>query len=269
MAEERESANERMTYECIDVQISGRVTRVTMNRPDQMNSINPAMHYELQSAFDEFADDDSQFLCVLTGAGARAFCAGSDLKADWSSFSYPENGYAGLIERFDLNKPIIAAVNGACMGGGFEMALACDLIIAADCASFALPEPRVGAIALAGGIHRLTRQLPLKRAMGFLLTGSTFSAEDAYTLGLVNEVAPSNLLDAVVERWCEEILKCAPMSVRATKEAAMRGFGEGSVEAALQAQADYPAYRAWIGADDNREGVRAFAEKRDPVWKGR
>jgi crotonobetainyl-CoA hydratase len=149
------------------------------------------------------------------------------------------------------------------------MALACDLIIAADNAVFALPEPRVGAIALAGGIHRLTRQLPLKRAMGFLLTGSTFSAQDAYTLGLVNEVATSGLLDAVVERWCEEILKCAPLSVRATKEAAMRGFGEGGVEAAMQAQADYPAYRAWMGADDSREGARAFAEKRNPVWKGR
>ncbi len=258
-----------MSYEFIQVETAGRVTTVTMRRPEVMNAINPGMHHELQTAFDRFAADESQFVCVLTGAGPRAFCAGSDLKADWEGFSYPRNGYAGLIERFDLNKPIIAAVNGVCMGGGFEVALACDLIIASETARFALPEPKVGAIALGGGVHRLVRQIPMKRAMGYLLTGAPFSAQEAYSLGLANEVTAPDQLHAAVERWCEQILECAPLSVRATKEAVMRGLDEPGLETAMKAQDDYPGYRAWRGAEDNEEGRRAFAEKRAPVWKGR
>jgi len=258
-----------MTYEFIQVQTAGRITTVTINRPQVMNSINPQMHHELQAAFDAFGADESQFICVLTGAGNRAFCAGSDLKADWSGSKYPKNGYAGLIERFDLYKPIIAAVNGVCMGGGFEVALACDIIIASETARFALPEPKVGAIALGGGVHRLVRQIGMKRAMGYLLTSQPFSAQDGYALGLVNEVAAPDQLAATVDRWCEQILQCAPMSVRATKEAAMRGLDETSVEAAMKAQADYPAFRAWRSSEDLKEGSRAFAEKRPPNWQGR
>src|ERR1700761_4057397 len=139
----------------ISVAMADRVTTITLNRPEVMNAINPQMHLELQAAFDEFAASEEQLVCVMTGAGERAFCAGSDLKAGARErgFSYPKNGYAGLIERFDLYKPVIAAVNGVCLGGGFEVALACDLIIASDRASFGLPEPRVGAIALGGGAH--------------------------------------------------------------------------------------------------------------------
>ena len=130
--------------EFITVERAARVTTITLNRPRVMNAINPAMHVELQTAFDDFAADPEQFICVVTGAGERAFCAGSDLKALDRHGGYPKNGYAGLIERFDLNKPVIAAVNGLALGGGFEIALACDLIIASENAGFGLPEPWSG-----------------------------------------------------------------------------------------------------------------------------
>jgi crotonobetainyl-CoA hydratase len=230
------------------------------------------MHSELQESFDTFAADPDQFICVVTGAGERAFCAGSDLKAGARGIfggSYPKNGYAGLSERFDLNKPIIAAVNGVCLGGGFELALACDIIIASDSASFGLPEPRVGAVALGGGVHRLVRHIGIKRAMGYLFTGRRISVQEGLSLGLVNEVVPQVALTATVERWCQEILTCAPMAIRATKEAALRGLDEPSLAAAIKTQTSYPAFSAWLTAEDTREGPLAFAEKRPPVWKGR
>jgi crotonobetainyl-CoA hydratase len=260
-----------MSYEFITVASKGRVTWVTLNRPEVMNAINPAMHHELQAAFDAFAADSEQFVCVVTGAGDRAFCAGSDLKAraEGAPLGYPKNGYAGLIERFDLYKPIIAAVNGLCLGGGFEVALASDIIIAAENASFGLPEPRVGAIALGGGVHRLVRQIGMKRAMGYILTSARMSAQQGLELGLVNEIVPQGQLQGAVDRWCAEILAAAPLSIRASKEAAMRGLGEASLEAAMKHQNDYPGFRAWREAEDTREGPRAFAEKRAPVWKGR
>jgi enoyl-CoA hydratase/carnithine racemase len=258
-------------YDFIEVECNGPVTTITLNRPQVLNAINPQMHVELEAAFDEFAQRDEQRVCVITGAGERAFCAGSDLKAQArdSGFTYPPHGYAGLIERFDLYKPVIAAVNGICLGGGFEMALACDLIVASDQAIFGLPEPLVGAVALAGGIHRLVRQTGLKRAMGYLLTGVRMTPHEAFELGLLNEVVPPGAMKAAVQRWCERLLLVAPLALKATKEAALRGLDEPSLGAAIRAQHGYPGYQRWWQAEDTREGVRAFAEKRSPVWRGR
>ena len=257
----------------ITVEARGRVTTITMNRPEVMNAINPQMHMELQGAFDAFAADPEQFVCVITGAGERAFCAGSDLKAAVNSgvgqSAYPRNGYAGLIERFDLAKPVIAAVNGLALGGGFEVALACDIIIAADTASFGLPEPLVGAVALGGGVHRLARQIGLKQAMGMILASRRVSAEEGARLGFVTEVVPAADLKAATDRWVADILKGAPLAIRASKEAAMRGLDEPSLVDAVKSQANYPAFVAWRGGEDTKEGPRAFAEKRPPVWKGR
>jgi enoyl-CoA hydratase/carnithine racemase len=253
------------------VEYSRQITTICLNRPAALNAVNPTMHLELQSAFDEFAADDAQRICVITGSGTRAFCVGSDLKAGArdQGFQYPKNGYAGLVERFDLNKPVIAAVDGLCLGGGFEIALACDLIIASRQASFGLTEPLVGAVALAGGVHRLVRHIGLKRAMGYLLTGARISPAEAWDLGLVNEVVGVEGLGSAVEHWCKALLAAAPLAVEATKEAALRGLTEPDLASALRHQHDYPAYQRWWHSEDTREGVRAFGEKRTPTWRGR
>lgn len=256
----------------IKVEAQGRVTTITLNRPEVMNAIHSPMHLELQAAFDAYAADDGQHLCVVTGAGDKAFCAGSDLKAlaaGMGSAAFPPGGYAGLIERFDLNKPVIAAVNGLALGGGFEVVLACDIVIAAPTASFGLPEPLVGAIAVGGGLHRLPRQIGLKRAMGMILTSRRVSAEEGERLGFVNEVAPAGALDATVKRWCDQILQGSPMALRASKEAITRGLAEPDLQQAIQRQGEHPAYIAWREGPDAREGSRAFAEKRPPNWRGR
>ena len=261
-----------MTYEFLQVKENAHVTHITLNRPDVMNAINPQMHDELQRAFDDFAAAEDQFVAVVRGAGDRAFCAGSDLKA--IAFAdkrqpYPANGYAGLIERFDLNKPVIAAVDGFALGGGFEIALACDLIIATERSSFGLPEPLVGAVALGGGVHRLARQIGLKQAMGMVLTADRVSADEGLRLGFVNQVVPVDEFEATLDDWCERILRCAPLSIAASKEAIMQGLDEPSLSTAMQAQEQYPAFYKWRRSEDAVEGPRAFAEKRQPQWQGR
>lgn len=259
-----------MGYAFIKAQTRGRVTTITLNRPDVMNAIHGPMHQELEAAFDAFAGDETQYVCVVTGAGDRAFCAGSDLRASAAGEgfgAYPKHGYAGIAERYDLYKPVIAAVNGICFGGGFEIALACDIIIAAEEARFSLPEPHVGAIAVGGGLHRLARQIGLKRAMGYVLTGARFDADQAFALGLVSEVVSQDQLASATDRWCAQIIAGAPIAVRASKEVMLRGLNEPSVEAAIKRQSSYPGYKAWRDAEDTREGPRAFAEKRAPVWR--
>lgn len=255
----------------ISVSVSDYITTITLDRPEVMNAINHHMHHELQAAFDDFAQDPDQQICVVAGSGDRAFCAGSDLKAAVAGGhqGYPANGYAGLIERFDLDKPVIAAVNGLALGGGFEVALACDIIIASENASFGLPEPLVGAVALGGGLHRLARQIGLKQAMGLVLTSRRVSAGEALRMGLVNAVVPATELQSEVSRWCADMLRGSPMSIRASKQAILRGLEESGVAAAMANQGNYPAFAAWKDSQDAQEGPRAFAEKRSPRWKGR
>lgn len=258
-------------YEYIQVDHADHVTRITLNRPQVMNAINPAMHDELQSAFDHFSAADEQFVCVVQGAGERAFCAGSDLKAIANAGKhqpYPKDGYAGLIERFDLNKPLIAAVDGFALGGGFEIALACDLIIATQRSSFGLPEPLVGAVALGGGIHRLARQIGLKQAMGMVLSAESVSAQEGHRLGFVNTVVAPDDFEATISSWCARLLRCAPLAIAASKEAIHKGLDEPGLAAAMAAQENYPAFYRWRRAADTVEGPKAFAEKRAPVWQG-
>lgn len=252
----------------IDVTIDGPITRILLNRPEQMNAITTEMHSLLDEAFDRFQADDSQRIAIVSGAGNRAFCAGSDLK-DGIGKHYPRGGYAGLIERFDLAKPVIAAVDGFALGGGFEVALACDLIIATDRASFGLPEPLVGAVALGGGLHRLSRQIGSKRAMGLILTSRRVSAQEGYRMGFVNEVVSADELDKTVMGYCDDILKGAPIAIAASKMTIQRGLEEGSLERAMAAQENYPEFKKWRNSEDAKEGIAAFSEKREPVWTGR
>jgi len=259
-----------MTYEFCKVERAGHLTIVTLNRPEVMNALHAEAHEELAQVFDDFAADPAQWVAIVTGAGERAFSAGNDLKvtAAGGRKPWPKSGFAGLTQRFDLDKPVIAAVNGIAFGGGFEIALACDLIVAADSAVFALPEPRVGLAALAGGLHRLPREIGAKRALGMILTGRRVSAEEGRTLGFVNEVVPAAELMGAARRWAATIMEASPMSVRASKQAVTRGLAEPTLEDALKNQMHYPAVAAMFASDDFKEGPRAFAEKRKPEWKG-
>jgi len=259
-----------MAYQFIIVERDGPITVITLNRPEVMNAVHSPMHFEMDQALAAFAADPEQWIGIITGAGERAFSAGNDLKyqASGGEMKSPPSGFAGLTSRFDLTKPLIAAVNGVAMGGGFEIALACDLIIAAETAVFALPEPRVGLAALAGGLHRLPRAIGVKRALGMILTGRRVSAREGYELGFVNEVVPAGELMAAARRWAGLIGELSPMSVRASKAAVMRGLDEPSLEAAIVGQRRYEAVAALFRSQDFVEGPRAFAEKRPPRWTG-
>jgi enoyl-CoA hydratase/carnithine racemase len=247
----------------------GRVLTVTLDRPALLNALHPPAHEELSRVFDEFEADPELWVAIVTGVGERAFCAGNDLKfqAAGGRVEIPASGFGGLTARYDMVKPVIAAVNGVAMGGGFEIALACDLIVASERAVFALPEPRVGLAALAGGIHRLPRQIGLKHAMGMLLTGRRVSAEEGLRLGFVNEVVAPGELAAAARRWADLICECAPLSVRASKQAALRGLDAASLREAVDGR--YEQLVAMVKSEDFLEGPRAFAQKRKPVWKAR
>ena len=257
-------------------ELEGHVARITLDRPESLNSLNPDLRWELSQHFDEVENNDDIWLAVVTGSGDRAFFAGADLKhrarerdatteqrADWAQKNIETRS---LTERWHFAKPVIARVNGFALGGGLELAMACDIIVAAEHAEFGLPEPRRGLIAGAVGVHRLPRQIGLKPAMGHLLTGRHMTAARAYELGLVNQVVSLDGLDLAVNGWIEDILRCAPLSVRATKEAAMRGLDMALPQAFYN---EYEWERKRQQSADTLEGPRAFAEKREPRWVGK
>jgi crotonobetainyl-CoA hydratase len=258
-----------MDYEYSNVEKDGKLWVITLNRPERMNALHSPAHFELEEIFNEFSTDPDAWVAIITGSGERAFCAGNDLRyqAEGGKLERNPMGFAGLTSRFDLKKPIIAAVNGVAMGGGFEIALACDLIIASENARFALPEPKVGLAALAGGMHRLPRQIGMKRAMGMMLTGRTVEAQEGLSLGFVNEVvAHEDLMDSA-KKWAESIMECSPTSVRTTKDVAMSGLSHASVETAMEQK--YDSVVDLFTGEDFVEGPLAFSEKRKPNWTGK
>ena len=258
-----------MAHQFCTVEDEGRLRIVTLNRPEVLNALHADANDELSAVWDEFAARDDLWVGIVTGAGGRAFSAGNDLKVQAAGKRRPNgpNGFAGLSHRFDLDKPLIAAVNGVAMGGGFETALACDIIIAAENAVFALPEPRVGLIAGGGGVHRLPRTIPIKKAMGMILTGRRVSAREGFDLGFVTGVVKEGEALEAAKQWAQMILECSPKAVRASKQAAYRGLDEQKLETAMRTV--YPAQRENLESQDYIEGPKAFAEKRKPNWQNR
>jgi enoyl-CoA hydratase/carnithine racemase len=264
-----------MSYQNITVERDDRILIVTINRPEVMNALNPATHAEMARAFDEFEQNSDLWVAIVTGAGDAAFCAGGDISEmvnakSEDDYEVPESGYGGLTNRFSCDKPIIAAVNGLALGGGFELALSCDLIIAADNAMFGLPEPKIGTAAVASGMHRLVRDIGLKQAMGILLTADFVDAEKARSFGIVNEVVPAAELMATARKYAHKILKCAPLAIQATKHCALQGLNYSSVQTAMAAQLEneFEKLDTMMQSEDIREGLQAFMDKRKPQWKG-
>ena len=256
----------------VTIEKQASVWEITLDRP-KANAIDAATSQALGSAFLAFRDDPSARAAILTGAGTRFFSAGWDLKeaaVAGSADDYGPGGFAGLTELFSLEKPVIAAINGLAVGGGFEMALACDLIVAAEGVEFFLPEARIGVIPDAGGILRLPRRLPRAIAMEMMLTGKRLSAVDALRFGLVNELVPFAELMPAARRLAAKVLAAAPLAAAAIK-ASLAATEALTVEEgfALLRRGGVPAYDRLRGSADYFEGARAFAEKRDPVWRGR
>ena len=253
----------------------GHVLHIRINRPEVRNALCPQTYHELSLALDELEQDPQLWLGVLTGAGEQAFSAGRDLKqlASMAEASAAEqeaerqlwSRTRRLTDRFEFRAPVLARIHGSAHGGGLELALACDIIVAAEHAQLALPEPRRGLIATAGGVHRLPRQIGLKAAMGHLLTGRPMSAQRGYELGLVNQVVPAAELDQAVSSWVDDILACAPLAVRATKACAMQGLDMPLPQAVSH---QYQAEQIRLNSHDSLEGPRAFAQKRQPRWTG-
>lgn len=248
---------------------------ITINRPEARNAVNRDVHVGIGLALEQAEADAAVGACVLTGAGDKSFCAGADLVAlSRGEKLRPEDpvqqawGFAGFVSH-PISKPVIAAVNGYALGGGTELALAADLVVAADTASFGLPEVKRGLYAGAGGAFRLVEQLPRKLAMEMLLTGDPLPAQRALELGLINAVVPAGrVLESALE-LAARITCNAPLSVRATKRIAL-GIRDGKVAGEEHKWARSREEGAVVVAsEDAREGSQAFAERRQPVWKGR
>ncbi len=251
--------------------IEGHLARVTIDRPHRLNALDSASHARLAEIWCEIEATPDIRCVVLTGTGEKSFCVGADLKEErdltgieyWKAFS---QDFSNLSLRRTLKTPVVARVNGLALGGGMEIVMGCDIVIAADTARFALPEARVGRMPLDGGMVLLPRLIPRNVAVGMMMTGRMVMAAEMARYGFVNSVVPADELDAEVDRWVTEILSGAPLSLRAIKALARETEAMPVHDSYLR---ETPELIAALQSEDASEGVRAFREKRAPVWKGR
>jgi crotonobetainyl-CoA hydratase len=254
-------------------ELKGHVAWVTLDRQHVLNAVDERTARRCNEIWEEIEGDPSVHAVVVTGAGLRSFCSGADMSAAgvgktgvdyWADLD--PNGFAGLSLRRTLDVPVIARVNGYAFGGGLEIVLGADIVVAADTARFGLTEPRVGRLALDGGIVKLVRRLPHAQAMSILLTGRRVAATEMRDLGLVNEVVPSEELDLAVDRWLKDILACAPTSLRAIKQIVNRTDHLTDRDAR---NTRLPALIEALTSPNATEGVEAFQQKRSPSWSDR
>ncbi|TET26270.1 MAG: enoyl-CoA hydratase/isomerase family protein [Dehalococcoidia bacterium] len=254
----------------IDYKKEGRIALFTINRPQARNAINMEAMQELHEAMVDFRDDPELWVGIITGAGDKAFCSGADIKeklpfmkehrhSPWASPTTPMRG-------LDLWKPLIAAINGAALGGGLEIALACDIRIASEATRLGMPEVTLGLIPGLGGTQRLPRMIPWCKAAELVLMGRIIDAQEAYRIGLVNKVVPPDKVMETAREWAEAICQAAPLAVRAAKEAMVRGHSL-TLEGGLRLENSLEALV--LGTEDFDEGTKAFLEKRKPNFKAR
>ncbi len=263
-----------MQFEKVLYEKDGHITTITINRPDKLNAIDAQTSHEMRAAFTDFRDDDDLWVAIVTGAGERSFSTGNDLvamsqaMAGKSAFSEEQMRapFGGITRGFECWKPIIAAINGYCLAGGLEVAMCCDIRVAAEHAQFGAPEVTRAIITGAGGTQRLPRALPRAIAMELLITGARFDAQWALRYGLVNYVVPAEQVMPKARELASLICENGPLAVRAAKESALRGI-EMTLEEGLRQEAEFS--RRVIATEDAREGPLAFAQKRKPAYKGR
>jgi enoyl-CoA hydratase/carnithine racemase len=254
----------------VDYKVEGRVATITLNRPEAYNSVDIRTLRELHDALAAFRDNDEVWVGILTGSGEKAFCSGADIvemlpflkSAEHKSWEIPETP----LRFMEVYKPIIGAINGMALGGGFEIALICDIRIAAEHSRFGCPEVNLGIMPGWGATQRLTRIIPRAKAMELVLSGKPINAQEAYRIGLVNEVVPKMELMARAQKWAEDLCQVGPLALRAAKEAMIRGYSmpldEGiKLESAL--------FSYLLGTEDFKEGRDAFLNKRKPQFKGK
>jgi len=254
----------------VDYRKEGRIAIFTINRPGALNALDMEAIHQLHKAMVDFRDDPKLWVGIITGVGEKAFCAGADVKDAVpfikrhrdSPWAFPATPMRGL----ELWKPLIAAINGLALGGGLEIALACDIRIASENARLGTPEVTIGVIPGWGGTQRLPRMIPWCKAAEILLAGKIIDAQEAYRIGLVNEVVPQNALITAAKKWAEGFCRAAPLAVRAVKEAMVRGYSM-TLEEGLRLEQSLLAYI--MGTEDFKEGNRAFTEKRKPAYKAK
>jgi len=248
----------------------GKVAYMTIDRPRALNAVDPETLQELSQALLDFRDDAERWVAILTGVGERAFCVGADIKDMLPVLGEIRNEWwripPTILRGLELWKPIIAAINGHALGGGLELALACDLRIAAENATFGVPEVTLGIIPGWGGTQRLPRAIPAAKAAELLFFGQRIDAQEAYRIGLINKVVPLPQLLPAAEEWAQRLCEIPPLAVRAAKEAMVRGV-EMSLEEGLRLEAKLEDFL--FATEDHREAKEAWLEKRKPVLKGK